>query len=202
MKRKALWAITAITAIWIMTLPGLCKADIKIGGDWMYGKDVLLPDAWQSPSCENTVNRFSIRAETNEIFPSLDKWFFGIEGMYSMHKADEKPEGSYWMGHDAGFREYSFNVTISRQMFDDLLYVKWIMGLSYWHNRDVRSHNLGDSHCLGTWGPAIGKDWNLYKTWSLRTEFRMTHTSDPFRSDRGKNYGTFMMGVTYTFKGE
>jgi len=168
-----------------------------IGSDWMYGKDAWLPDEWESPSCENTVNRFGIRYETNKFFPSWDKWFIGGEFQYSMHKADEKPEGSYHMGHDAGFKEYSFNLTIKRLMFDDMFYLGWVMGVSYWIDRDHGMHNLGDSHVLGSWGPMIGKDWHIYKAWSLRTELRLTHTSDPFRSDRGKNYGTGVIGVSY-----
>ena len=171
-----------------------------IGYDWMYGKDAWIPDDWASPSCENTVNRFSIRYETNKFFPSWDKWFIGGEFHYSMHKADEAPGGSYYdehPGHDAGFREYSFNLTIKRLMFDDLFYVGWVMGLSYWYERDHGMHNLGNSHCLGSWGPTLGKDWHIYKAWSIRTELRLTHTSDPFRSDRGKNYGTGVIGISY-----
>lgn len=174
------------------------KTTTIIGTDLMYGKDTWIPNDWQSPSCENMVKRFSIRAETNAIFPSLEKLFIGGELQYSAHKADEKPEGSYHMGHDAGFKEYSFNLTIKYMLFDDLLYAGWVMGLSYWYERDNDMHNLGDSHCLGSWGPMIGKDWHIYKAWSIRTEIRLTHTSDPFRSDRGKNYGTGVIGISYT----
>ena len=180
----------------------------KMGFDWMYAKDAWVPEMWQSPSCENTVNRFSFRYETNTILPaSWYKWRVGGEIQYSMHKADELPDGSYWHihkdgshnSHDAGFREYSFNLTIARDMFDKMFYLKWVMGLSYWHERDHGMHNLGGSHCLGTWGPAIGKDWHIYKAWSLRTEVRGTHTSDPFQSDRGKNYLGWVIGTTYEF---
>ena len=188
-----------ILTICLMLFGTTAFAETKIGFDWIYGKDNILPEAWQGPSCENTVNRFSIRAEINSMFPSWDKWFIGGEFQYSMHKADEKPEGKYGNGHDAGFREYSLNLTIKRQMFDDLFYLGVLVGASYWYERDNRMHNLGDSHLLGTWGGMIGKDWNVYKAWSLRTELRLTHTSDPFRSDRGKNYGTGIMGMTYTF---
>lgn len=175
------------------------KTRTIIGYDHMYGKDDWLTDGWKSPECHNTVNRFSIRYETNKFFPSWDKWFIGGEFQYSMHKADEKPGGSYHMGHDAGFREYSLNLTIKRLMFDDLFYVGWIMGVSYWSDRDHGMHDLGDSHWLGTWGPTVGKDWHIYKAWSIRTEARVTHTSDPFRTnDRGKNYGTFLVvGISY-----
>lgn len=177
------------------------KGKIKIGLDWMYGKDYdgWMFDTLQSPQCANTVNRFSLRVETNTIFPSWDKWFIGLELQYSMHKADELPAGKYGMGHDAGFREYGFNVTIKRQFFDELFYVGMFMGLSCWYERDHGMHNLGDSHVLGSFGPTLGKDWRIYKAFSMRTELRLSHTSDPLQGDRGKNHGIFVIGATYTF---
>ena len=146
------------------------------------------------------MNRFSARVETNNIFPSWHKWFIGGEFQYSMHKADERPEGAYGLGHDAGFREYSFNLTLKRQMFDDLFYLGVLAGVSYWYERDHGMHDLGGSHWLGTWGGMIGRDWNIYKAWSVRSEFRMTHTSDPFRNDdKGKNYLSGVIGLSYRF---
>lgn len=191
--------LLSIVVLSILFSSNLVMAETNIGFDWMYGKDAWLPDAWQSPSCENTVNRLSLRAETNNHFPGWEKWFIGGELQWSRHKADEKPKGKYRAGHDAGFVEYSFNLTIKRELFNDLFYLGWVMGASYWYKRDHGMHNLGDSHWLGTWGPMIGKDWHIYKSCSLRTEARVTHTSDPWQSDRGKNYATFFV-VGFTFK--
>jgi hypothetical protein len=182
----------------MMSFGSVVYAETKVGIDWMYGEDSVVPNTWQSSSCENTVNRFSGRIETNELFPTWNKWFFGAELQYSTHK-------SYNIRKDIGeinkFREHGLNVTIKRQMFDTF-YLGWIMGISYWHSRDNGVHNLGDSHWLGTWGPMIGKDWKLpyvSDAWSLRTEIRLTHTSDPFESDSGKNYGTGVVGISYNF---
>ena len=176
-------------------------AETKIGADWFYGKDAYVLDDWQSPSCANTVNRLSFRYETNELFPSLENLFIGGEFRYSRYKADELPGGCYYSehpGHDAGFIDHGLNLTF-RYEIADVFYVGWFMGMSYWLDRDHGMHNLGGSHWLGTWGPMIGKDWKIYKSWSVRTELRISHMSDPWESDRGKNHGEIGIGITYTF---
>ena len=104
-KIQSILLLVVVLFIVSILLAGHVRAETKVGFDWQYGKDhVLLPESWQSPDCLNTVNRFSIRVETNSIFPSWDKWFIGGEFQYSMHKADEKLEGGFGLGHDAGFR--------------------------------------------------------------------------------------------------
>jgi len=206
-KRNSQWLLlVGILFIVLILWAGHSKAETKVGFDWQYGKDyILLSEAWQSPDCINTVNRFSVRAETNDIpllwgLDLLGSWYYGAEFQYSVHKADERPTGEYGIGHDAGFKEYSFNLTIKRQMFDDLFYLGLLAGMSYWHERDHGMHDLGDSHWLGTWGGMLGRDWNIYKAWSVRSELRMTHTSDPFRTnDKGKNYLSGVVGLSYRF---
>lgn len=165
--------------------------------NWGYYKDAWFPgDLWQSDDCTNTVNRFSLRAETSKIIP-WDKWRVGAEVGYSMHKADEKPGGSYWHvhpdgshnTHDAGFREYSLNFTVTRDVLFKNLYLGIVFGISGWYLRDHGMHNLGDSHLLGTWGGLLGYKHRFGETnWGARAEVRATHTSDPFNSDMGKNY--------------
>lgn len=171
----------------------------NVGFDLAYAKDEWFPtDFVKSDRCTNVVKRLSIRAETSKIIP-WEKWRVGAEVGYSAHKADELPGGRYHIGHDAGFKEWNWNIIVKRDMFNNLFYLGGVAGVSYWSDRDNGMQNLGDSHWLGTWGALIGKDWNIYKAWSLRTEVRATHTSDPFRSDMGKNYFGWNFGFTRHF---
>ena len=167
--------------------------------DWGYYKDAFFPgDLFQSDDCTNTVNRFSIRAETSKILP-WEKWRVGFEVGYSMHKADEKDTGKFGLGHDAGFREYSANFLATREIWKEL-YLGIMFGLSGWYQRDIRMHNLGDSHLLGTWGGVAGWKHRFgVSPWGVRGEVRATHTSDPCRSDMGKNYLGWNFGVVYHF---
>lgn len=183
----------------------------SIGIDYQEGGDILLPEEWQGDHCTNLVKRYSLRVESDSLVPYLlnnswDKWTLGLEGHYSAHKANEKPD----YGQDAGFKEIGFNVTIKRHLFNKLFYVGFRAGLSYvdefpefenrdWKHGDMNS-NIGHSHYLGTWGPMVGKDWHVNKAWSVRTELRGTHTSDPFEPDSGKNFLAGTLGVTYRFK--
>ena len=170
--------------------------------NWGYYKDEWFPgDLWQSESCTNTVNRFSLRAETSKIIP-WEKWSVGAEIGYSMHKADELPGGCYWdppASHDAGFREYSLNIIVTRDIYKGL-YLGALAGLSGWYKRDHGMHNLGDSHLLGTWGGIAGWKHRFGTSpWGFRTELRATHTSDPCESDMGKNYFGGNMSIIWHF---
>ena len=191
------------------------KTDIRlfgfidnIGFDWQYGKDEILPDSVRGDHCYNTVNRFSVRAESRGLWFFPEKWSTQGELYYSAHKIDEVPDNS----QDTSFKEIGFNLIIKRFFFDDLFYLGFFGGLSKpldfpefekrdWKDRDIES-NLGRSGILGSWGPIIGKDWKFVNTpWSLKTELRpFCHTSDPFtQNDRGKNYTTMVIGISYNF---
>jgi hypothetical protein len=182
----------------------------SIGIDWQYGKDSMMPEDWQCDHCTNEVDRYSIRVESDSVIPyvlndSWKKWTVGTELHYSDHKADEKPD----YGQDTGFKEIGFNAILKRHIFNRLLYIGFIAGLSYvdnfpefenkdWNHCD-RYSCTGRSHWLGSYGAVAGKDWPMYKAWSLRTELRATHTSDPFRSYSGINFIAAVVGVTYRF---
>lgn len=176
----------------------------NIGSDWVYGEDYMLPEDWQGSHVRNVVNRWGFRAESRRLLFS-EKWGLQGEFLYSAHKGNEYPDH----GQDTGFKEYGINLILKRYFFDDMFYIGWLAGLSYvddlpnfenrdWPDRCLES-NLGQSHWLGTWGPLVGKDWRIYQAWSLRTEVRLTHTSDPFRTDKGKNFLGWALGVTYHF---
>lgn len=170
------------------------SAETKIGFSWMHGQDFILPSAFQSEECTNMVNRFSFGIESNDLLPTgWEKWWVGGELGYAIRKADQR-DGP----HDAGMRTYSLLFTVKREMFN-LFYVGCLAGIGYWYKRDVRPYDLGDSHFLGTFGVMVGKDWKIYKAWSLKTELRATHCSDPFQGDHGKYYLQSGLGLVYNF---
>jgi len=176
----------------------LVIAETKVGLDWSYGKDYMLPDFLTSRECDNTVNRFSFRVETNEIISSWESVFLGIETRYSMHKADETKEGSYGLGHDGHFRELGFNITAKKVW--GWFHAGVFAGLSYPLSISNKMHQLKtDTWLLGTWGPMVGLNIPISNSWELRLEARGAHTSGPFDRDKGKNWGEGTIGVTYSF---
>jgi hypothetical protein len=204
--------LIGIIVLAIVLVSGVCYADSKplgfidnIGIDLEWGKDFMLPDTLRGDHVLNSVKRISARAESRNLIFS-DKWGLQFEFKYSAHKGDEQPDH----GQDAGWKELGFNLALIRHFYDDLFYVGWLAGLSYvdefpnfenrdWPDRSLES-NVGRSHCLGTWGPMVGKNWKFGEThWSLKTEMRFTHTSDPFRTDMGKNFISGTLGVSYVF---
>jgi hypothetical protein len=185
-----------------------CKID-TIGFDVQYGRDSA--DELQGDHSLNIVERISVRAESDSLITALlndswDKWTIGAEIHYSSHKANERPDHE----QDTGFHETGVNLTLKRHLLNKIFYIGCLAGLSYvsnfpefenrsWNDNDLRS-NIGRSHYLYTLGVLTGKDWQVLKSaWSVRTEVRLTHTSDPFRSDRGKNFAAGVLGATYRF---
>ena len=177
----------------------------NIGVDWQYGRDYMLPDTLRGEHCVNTVNRVVVRAESRRLIFS-DKWGIQGEFHYSAHKADEVPDH----GQDTGFKEFGVNLALIRHFLDDMFYVGLRAGLSYipefpeFENRDWPDRcleaNVGRSHCFGTWGPMVGKNWKIKgNPWSVRTEMGITHSSDPLRTDSGRNFAHMSLGLTYSF---
>jgi len=177
-------------------------AEMKVGLDWTYGRDFVVPEAWTCENSEATVNRLSLRIEDDWLLP--ERWDWQLELHYSTHKFDE-----IGGGQDASMKELGINLALKRELFDDLFYVGFFAGLSVpldlpefegrdWSDGEMHAR-VGNSGLLGSWGPLVGKDWQLQGKWSLRTELRFAHTSDPFRHDGGKNYGQMVVGLTYSF---
>ena len=196
--KKLIGVGVIIVFIFVGLVTSVTYAETKIGFDWSYGKDGPLPDDWKSEKCDNTVNRFSFRIETNSIIPSWESVFLGAELRYSMHKADETKFGPFGLGHDAGFREQGLNATVKKEW--GWFYAGAFAGLSYTHERDNRMHQLTDNgNLLGTWGPIVGLNVPITGPWELRFEGRISHTSGPFERDRGKNLSEATLGLTYVF---
>ena len=204
MKNRLMCFLVVLVAIRIVLIPYPCKAEMKVGFDLQQGSDHMLPSAWQSNHCFNRVHRLSIRAETRSLLPT--PWALQGELFYARHKADEVPD----YGQDTGFNEIGFALILKRYFFDNIFYAGVLVGISHvqdfpkferresWSEGDQNS-NIGHSHYLGSFGVLAGRDWPIYSAWSLRTELRLTHTSDPFRPDLGKNYGAMVVGVSYAF---
>ena len=193
--KKLIIGVTVLLAI--VFAYGLGHAETKIGLDWSYGKDFFLPNDWRSEECDNTVNRFTFRLETNEIIQSWESVFLGFEARYSIHKADETKKGSFGLGHDACFREQGINITGKKEW--GWFYAGVFAGLSYTHKRDHGMHQLTDNgKVLGTWGPMVGLNIPITGPWEVRTEARICHLSG-IEPDKGKNLGEISLGITYTF---
>jgi hypothetical protein len=183
----------------------------KVGVDFHYGRDIWMPDTFRGDHSDNIVQRIAVRAESDSLMPYLindcwNKWTIGGELHYSAHKANERPDQE----QDTGFHEFGFNLVVKRNLFDRMLYLGGLAGMSYissfprfedrsW-NESHRNSDIGRSHYLYTVGGLLGKDWQLFHTpWSIRTEARVLHTSDPFRNDGGKNFAEGVVGVGYSF---
>lgn len=177
----------------------------NIGIDYQFATDSFLPQTFQGRHCINKVECLSIRAESRNLIFS-DKWGLQGEFHWSAHKADERPDH----GQDTGFNTIGFNAILKRYLFDDLFYAGVLIGGAYVHDfpnfenrehwsKDSQQANIGRSHCLASLGILVGKDWRLYKAWSVRTEARFSHSSDPFRQDRGKEFLGVVVGLTYNF---
>ena len=177
-------------------------AGSRIGLDWTYGKDFMMPEGLTCDESTSTVNRLSLRYEDDWFLP--EKWNWQWELHYSAHKFDELHGPQ-----DTPMKEVGINLILKRSFFDELFYAGFFGGISKlldhpefddrrWSEREL-SARVGDSGWLGSWGSLVGKDWKLQGRWSLRTELRFTHTSDPFRQDGGKNYGQMVVGLTYSF---
>ena len=195
---RLLWFLVGVIAIWIISLPWICKGESnvheKFGFDLQAGTDVICPGNYSSERWVNTVERASIRYETNDLL--WKPLWLGVEGVWSKHKAHSKTIP----GFDAGFHDIGGNLTVRYQPFENWPYIGALAGVSYWHNRDHGGH-FGDSHWLGTFGGMVGKDWKILETpWSIRTEVRFTHTSDPFGPDPDDmELLSGIIGVGYNF---
>jgi len=201
MKDKILWFLVFFFTFFIFLIPYICKAEGLIdsmGVDWQYGIGT-------NSHSTNVVNRFSVWAENRTILP--DPWALQAEIHRSDHKLNERPDH----GQDTGFKEFGFNVSLKRYFFNDAFHVGVLGGFSYvpgFPFSENRKHwqingqigNIGRSHCLGTFGALVGFGVSIYGHWSLKTEVRYTHTSDPFtKIDTGLNYLSGSLGVVYKF---
>ena len=191
-----------IMLLGVLLFTGYANAEI-VGIDYHYGNDYSIPNNFTSEHADNEVDRISVRYETDKFWTNYRMQY---ELAYSDHKANEVPD----LGQDTGFKEINALVAIKRH-FQTLadIYAGVFLGLGYipelprfegrdWKDGDLRS-NIGQSHLLGSFGVLVGKDWKLYNNVSLRTEGRITHLSDPIRTDTGKNLMSGVLGLSYEF---
>lgn len=160
----------------------------SVGIDYHEGHDHCLPSEWQNPDCYNGVQRVAVRMDLVK-----DGRVAGFEFHYSDHKSDARPDD----GHDSGCKEIGFNIV--PKWYYRGFYGGLIVGLAGLPGK-VPEWTFGGSRLLGTFGGVIGRDWWLSPKWAIRTEVRVTHTSDPLRGDRGKNLGGWVTGLTYRWR--
>jgi hypothetical protein len=162
--------------------------------------DCFLPRDWQGEHATNVVNRYGIGAESRSLWIPAEDWAIFGKLQYSDHKANEYPDH----GQDSGFKELGAQLGIKKYFFKRL-YVGLYTGMAYidefpnfenrdWSDRCLES-NVGRSHFFGSLGGLIGLKFRIPKTnnWSLASEARFTHSSDPIRTDEGKN----LAGVSF-----
>ena len=174
--------------------------------EYEISEDFFLPDQMRGEHALNRVNRYGIGAESRSLLIPSEKWAILCSLQYSAHKANEQPD----YGQDTGFKEWGILFGIKRYLWERA-YVGLHAGLSYvdefpnfenrdWPDRSLES-NVGRSHTLGSWGASVGYNWRIPKiqNWSVMTEARITHTSDPWSTDMGKNLAGLGLKLVYNF---
>jgi opacity protein-like surface antigen len=122
------------------------------------------------------------------------RWKIDGELQFSYHDAENSVES-------VSAEEIGINLVIKREFpstWPVTPYVGFMGGLGYLadHSNQPR---WGDSGCTGKFGPLVGADLMVTPEWYLRGEYRWTHTSDPWRSDVGRNFDEFAIGIIYVF---
>jgi len=77
-------------------------------------------------------------------------------------------------------------------------YIGWLFGMAWLIDRKDQP-NWAESGTLGTWGPVIGINIPINPKTDIKAEYRITHTSDPFGGDSGRNFEGVVLGMTYHF---
>ena len=162
--------------------------------EYEHSEDYFLPKDWRGDHATNVVHRYGIGAESRSLLISAEDWAIFAKLQYSAHKANEYPD----YGQDTGFKELGALVGV-KKYFLKRFYVGVYAGMAYidefpnfenrdWPDRCIES-NVGRSHFFGSWGGLAGFKFRVPKTnnWSFASEARITHSSDPFRTDKGKN---------------
>jgi hypothetical protein len=162
------------------------------GFDFLYGSE--LPHIVESSSHTHRVARYIARAGKQ-----LSKhWELEGEGYFSQHVSNPKiPGETRYRARESGVNlvvHYQFG---NRTWVADP-YIGWCAGLS-WLIDEENQPNWAESGCLGTWGPMAGISIPITIHNDVRAEFRITHSSDPFGSDSGRNFRCISVGFTHYF---
>jgi len=120
-------------------------------------------------------------------------------------KFEGEVHGSFHSAHgpdrNTNVDEFGINLVFKREFPSRLSivpYVGFMAGTS--RLLDVNNQpQFGDSGWLGTLGPLLGVNILVGDDWYVRTEYRLTHSSDPFNSDVGRNLDNFSVGIVYLF---
>lgn len=194
MKRRA---IVFLTAAVLVLLSAVAKADDisprwidEIGLTVSHGTD----NDWVNPSESFDLSVKRLTFFGGKYLGEGMRWKLEGELQASSHSAN-----GVFRSIDAN--EIGTNLIIKREFPSTLPFVPYIgfmAGLSWLRDADDQP-KFGDSGWLGKFGPLVGADIALDDGWYLRMEYRLTHTSDPWRSDVGRNFDEFIVGVTYVF---
>lgn len=141
-------------------------------------------DAWHNKP-DLTAYGFLPRVD----LPLHEDWDLEIEGNYS-----------YWnirKEHDLYFLGVDVNILFKPIQWSwGSLFLLAGAGLGY-DSAGKRVPQIGDSHCGAILQAGAGVYYNLGKRRALRVEYRFYHISEPFRTDRGLNTHTAIVGVSF-----
>jgi hypothetical protein len=128
------------------------------------------------------------------VLPRVDvflhrNWDLEFEGNYSCWNI-RREHDFYFVGVDANllFKPVQGNW--------GSLFLLGGAGIGY-DSAGKRVKQIGDSHCGGILQAGAGFYYNLGKRWALRMEYRLYHTSDPFRTDAGVNSHNALLGISF-----
>jgi len=121
--------------------------------------------------------------------PLHENWDLEFEGNYSYWNI-RKEHDLYFLGLDANI----LFKPIQRSWGS--LFLLAGAGLGY-DSGGKRVPQIGDSHCGAILQAGVGVYYNLGERWALRAEYRLYHTSEPFRTDRGLNTHAALFGVSF-----
>jgi len=122
------------------------------------------------------------------------QWKLEAEIQGSGHKAEND-------SRSVNTNEFGGNLILKREFPSDtpfLPYLGLMGGLSILSNSHSQPQ-FDDSVLFGKFGGLIGTNIYIDNYWSIRLEYRLTHTSAPFGPDVGRNFDEFIIGIGYTF---
>lgn len=164
----------------------------SVGFDVQYSS--TLPNVVESKSHKHRATRYIARAGKR----LSEHW--ELDGEFHYSYCSSSPRRSSEQRYRA--KETGVNLAIhynlgNRSWIADP-YVGWMAGLSWLVNKRDQP-NWAESGCLGSWGPMIGLSIPVSPRTDLRIEGRISHTSDPFGGDSGRNLRGIAVGLSYYF---
>ena len=150
--------------------------------------------SWLNPDDKHDLSAKRLTLFGTKYVGDGKRWKFEGEVHGSFHSA-------YGPDRNANANEFGINLVFKREFPSKLSivpYVGFMAGTSRLFDTYDKPQ-FGDSGWLGTFGPLLGVNILIDDDWYVRTEYRLTHSSDPFNSDVGRNLDNISIGLVYLF---